>query len=152
MNAGTRMPRGWTLVELMMAALVLAVLAMIAVPSYRGQLHRAHRSDARVALLALGTAQERFHLLCNAFAGTLSPTGPPDCPTGRMQGSTTSPQGHYRLTITAADTDGWRAEAVPAGPPQTEDRRCQWFGLESSGARSARDDDGADRRVECWGG
>jgi len=56
-----RRERGVTLIELVVVAAVIAILASVAIPSYRSHVLRAHRTEARAALLALATAQEKFH-------------------------------------------------------------------------------------------
>lgn len=55
MNAMTRTPstaRGFTLIELMVTLAIVAILAMIALPSFRDTLRRSHVSAASNALLA----------------------------------------------------------------------------------------------------
>src|ERR1044071_8966117 len=70
----TRMTRvrqtGVTLLELMTVVMIIGVLSAIAIPSYRGYLLRAQRSDATAALLRVAQAQEKFYLQNNRYAST----------------------------------------------------------------------------------
>jgi type IV pilus assembly protein PilE len=52
--------RGFGLLELMIAMLVVAVLLGLAIPSYRQYVSRAHRAEAVRTLLAAASCQERI--------------------------------------------------------------------------------------------
>jgi type IV pilus assembly protein PilE len=59
-----RRVRGFTLIELMVAVLVIALLTAIALPNYRQYLIRAHRSAAQSQMMAIANRQQQF-LLAN---------------------------------------------------------------------------------------
>jgi len=63
--------RGFTLIETLASALILAILSSIAWASYRDVLLRAHRGEARTALLQLQAAQERHYLDHLRYSGLL---------------------------------------------------------------------------------
>ena len=70
-RVGTRArSRGVTLLELMAVVVIIGVLGTLAVNSYRGYLLRANRTEARVALLRVQAAQEKFFLQNNRYADT----------------------------------------------------------------------------------
>lgn len=50
---------GFTLIELMIVVVVIAIIAGIAVPNYQGYLEQARRADGQAALLELANALER---------------------------------------------------------------------------------------------
>lgn len=50
---------GWSLIELLIALAIVAILAAIAFPSYIEAVHRGWRAEARTALLARMQQQER---------------------------------------------------------------------------------------------
>ena len=53
--------RGFTLTELMVVVAIVAILASVAVPSYRNYVMRADRADGVAPLQAIMNAQERFY-------------------------------------------------------------------------------------------
>lgn len=59
--------RGVTLIELMIAVVILALLATIALPAYRGQVLRTHRAVARAALVDLAAKMEVAQLKTGAY-------------------------------------------------------------------------------------
>lgn len=94
--------RGFTLIELMIAVAVVAILAAIALPSYRQYVIEARRSDAHGALQRIQLAQEKWRTNHGAFASTPAELGL----------SESSDEGHYAITITDAGPAGYTATAT----------------------------------------
>ena len=61
--------RGFTLIDLLIACVVLAILAAIAYPSYASHVRKAHRADAKAILLETAQYLERHHVTHNTYAG-----------------------------------------------------------------------------------
>ncbi len=59
---------GFTLIELMIAVAVVAILAAIAIPSYQSSVRKSRRQDAKTALLDLAAREERYFTLNNAYS------------------------------------------------------------------------------------
>src|SRR5271154_5285535 len=59
--------RGFTLVELIVAMVILATLAAIAIPSYTNYVLKAHRGEAKPALLDAASLEERFFSTSNTY-------------------------------------------------------------------------------------
>lgn len=131
--------QGVTLIELMIVIVVVAVLASIAVPSYRQYVIRTHRTEAKATLLNVAAAQEKFYLQNNTYATNAQRAVAP--PNGL--GIAGTENGWYTLTITAASAAGFTATAVPvAGGPQAADA-CQLFQVDDRGVKTATSPD-------CW--
>ena len=134
-----RFQSGMTLVELMIVVIIVAVLASIAVPSYRQYVMRTHRTEARSALLNLASAQERFYLQNNTYAANAALSTAP--PNGLGIPATTE-NGYYTIAITAADAAGFSATATATGG-QADDTRCATFTINQAGSKTATN-------ADCW--
>ena len=64
--------RGFTLVELIVAMVILSILAAIAIPSYSQYVLKSHRTEAKSALLDAASLEERFFSTSNLY--TNNPT------------------------------------------------------------------------------
>jgi type IV pilus assembly protein PilE len=142
---------GFTLMDLVAALAIAGLLACVGIPSYRAQVLRSHRSDARAALLALAAAEESFHATCNAYAAILDDTSESSCGASSLKFPANVGAGAYGLTVVTSDTNSWTATATAvAGGPQAMDERCRVLELGSAGIRTARGADGATNDEECW--
>ncbi len=89
---------GFTLIELMIVIVVLAVIVAIAYPSYVTYMIQTRRSDAQVALMLVANLEEKFFSACNQYTDALVNGNIPACSgLGYVDALTT--EGHYRLTI-----------------------------------------------------
>ena len=64
--------RGFTLIELMIVVAIVAILTMIAYPSYTKYIIRTSREAAQSQLLQLATSQEKIFLNSNAYTSSVS--------------------------------------------------------------------------------
>jgi type IV pilus assembly protein PilE len=134
--------RGFTLVELMIALVVAAILISIAVPSYRRYIIRSQRTDAISALTRIQAAQEKYFLQNNAYAQNLEQLGLAELSDG----------GFYDVRMPAPDDVlEFSAFATPrAGTGQIEDKECQRFEIDHTGVKRTKDNSGADSTKKCW--
>jgi len=130
---------GMTLIELMIVVAIVALLAAIAVPSYRQYVLRANRTEATTALLQLAAAQEKFYLQNNTYAGNALID---DAPPAGLGLSATTAGGRYTVAITAATAAAFSATATAAGA-QAADTTCATFTIKQAGARTATS-------ANCW--
>lgn len=135
--------QGVTLLELMIVVACVAILGTIAVANYRGYMIRANRTEARMALLRIQSAQEKFYLQNNQYAANAQLTATP--PTGLGIPATTA-TGLYTLAITnptGADRS-FTATASAAAGQLADAAACRTLTIDQDGARTPGDSSG------CW--
>ena len=155
MRENLRSPRwssaapGFTLVELMIAIGIAALLAAIALPSFIGSVRKGRRAEAIAALAQVQQAQERWRANNPAYA-SLSALNLP---------ATTS-HGYYGITLTLADdtksTVYIATATANSGTSQANDTNCvvlaarmQNGNLSYGGGASSVDWTSADPN-KCW--
>lgn len=129
---------GFTLMEMMIVVVVVAILAAVAIPSYRHFLLKGHRADAKTALATLQMAQERYRGNNLTYAATLADLGL----------AAASPQGYYILAIQSAAVTSYEATATATGP-QVSDAGCQKLAVTQAGFST--DSTKTSNPAECWG-
>jgi type IV pilus assembly protein PilE len=150
---------GFTLVELMIVVVIVAILASIAIPAYNAQIRKSRRTEAKTALLDLAGREERYF---NANTGTNAYTDVP----ALLGYAATMPQmqnypvgsGYYTVTVTFAAADPtatppsparFTIVATPVGD-QAQDLQCQTFTVTSTGAQTAFSNTDPNASTDCW--
>lgn len=136
---------GSTLLEVLIAMVIVALLATLALPTYQQHVQRMRRSEAQGLLLELATAQELHYLQQGHYAedGLLGVARPAGLGLARR-----SPHGWYQLSISAADAIGFVATAT-ASDAQAGDLECAVLGIDALGQRfSIRAGGGSS--ATCW--
>ncbi len=111
---------GFTLVETVMVCAVVAILATLAWPSFRGHDFRAGRIDAVQALTRVQMAQEQHRSAHGLYAGEL----------GALLGSSArSPQGRYAISLAVSGPEAYVATARAIGA-QAQDAGCATITLQ----------------------
>ena len=150
--------KGFTLIELMIVVVILAVLVAVMLPSYQQSIQKARRADVMDALTDCAAVQARNYsaespptyldedeliddVLCNPIGGAL-----------------TSKEGYYTLTVgdQSACTTGptrWcfllTAQAAP-GSTQLSDDQCATWTIDYRGRKTSVDAGGTDTTEFCW--
>lgn len=125
MRPTSRAMRGFTLVELMVAASVVAVLSGLALPSFEAPLHKARRTDALVSMMQIQSAQERFRSNGTSY-GSLTEIGMAEVSASRL----------YLLRSSASGADAYDAFATATGA-QARDSACRHLRLSAVGGNVA---------------
>lgn len=96
---------GFTLIELMITVVVIAILAVIAVYMYFDNIRTSRRSDAINTIASISMAEERYRTT-NSQYGTLAQV---------WNGVTTSPGGYYTLSISNLGATTYTITATAIG-------------------------------------
>ncbi len=123
--------KGFSLIELLVAMSVLAILLAIAIPGYKDYMIRANKSAVKAVMLEVSSRQEQFLMTTGAY-GTLTQltyTVPAEVSavfditltTGTNSGSSiTALQGLPTFTITASGKSGTIQAGHPAAGASTQ--------------------------------
>lgn len=130
-------PRGFTLIEVMIVVVIVAILTAIALPSYQEYVRRGHRAEARAGLLQAQLWLQRAETATGSY-----PTALPASLT--WAGDATK---RYEIGFKSASADAYTLIATrKAGGAQANDR-CGDFTLTHTGVRGGDDTAIA---AECW--
>jgi type IV pilus assembly protein PilE len=151
--ASRRRHHGFTLIELVIAMVVAAMLAAIAIPSYSNYVRKSRRTEAKTVLLDLASLEERFYTTNNSYTSTPAQLGYSTLPFNTSSG-------YYSIAQTTFTAAVGATAAIPAGTPayflftatpvagtdQAKDLRCTSFTIDSTGVQGATGTDAAN----CW--
>ena len=155
-----RTPSGFTLIELVVAMLIAAMLAAIAIPSYSAYVRQSRRTDAKSALLELAGREERYFSLNNAYTNLAAPLGYASAGSTAVLTAQTVGSGYYTIQVNAATASAplaptatavayFSATATAVGN-QLRDTTCYQFTVDSKGSRTAVNSANADSTASCW--
>jgi type IV pilus assembly protein PilE len=134
---------GFTLVELMVAILVMAIMASIAVPTYSNQIRKSRRTEARNAVLDAASREERFFATHNYYSV--------DAPDLGYAAYPAAVGNYYQLTATctnkATPCTDFTITANPLGA-QLKDTDCATLSVDQTGLQAATGS--ATAATTCW--
>ncbi len=137
--------RGFTLLELVIALLLVAILAAIAAPSYREHVRKTHRKEAVTALVDLSLRLERFHAKTNAYPATATEAA-------ALLAAINPPPTFYTLSLENIGADSTqtqykiKATRIASGP-QGSDNECGDYTLTDESRRTIS---GTATLEKCW--
>lgn len=139
--------KGFTLIELMIVVVIIALLAGIAIPSYQKHVIETRRSDAKIALTELAQLQESYFADNNEYTNDLRDLGKV-----KQGGKFLSPEEYYELKIIDATTQTFELEAKAIGIQKDSDDTCQTFTLDAANRKGASGTGSRQRDTsdECW--
>lgn len=134
---------GFTLIEVMITVAIVAILAAIALPSYRSHIVRSNRSAAQSFLHEVASREERFLLDNRQYAvGATALTDLGMSPPAELNG---------KYTVTIADDDassavpGYVISATPQDAQASDDTSCGTLTLNHRGTKVA-----SGGGAKCW--
>lgn len=136
---------GFTLLELMIALLLAAILAMIALPNYQDHVRKTRRQEAVTALIDLSLRLERHYAKTSAFPATTTETS-------SLLAAINPAPSYYTLSFENIGTDSTattykiKATRISSGP-QASDDECGDYTLTNESRRTTS---GTGTLEKCW--
>jgi type IV pilus assembly protein PilE len=140
----SRRERGFTLIEVMVVLVVLALLAGVALPSYQSSVRKSRRADARAALVTTAQLMERYsteHTGSGYSTATLSTIAGPT-----VVAKPASDNGFYQLSLTNLTATTFTLLATPQSAQASDG--CATFTLDERGVRGVSG--GTLAVADCW--
>ncbi|MDM3871256.1 type IV pilin protein [Porticoccus sp. W117] len=126
-------PSGFTLIEIIIAVAIVAILTAIALPAYQDQVRRTKRADGKGFLLEIAAAQERFFTQNVSYAANMAALG---------YANGNSPEGYYTITFPVRTDTTFTLRATPT----FTDTECGNLELDHTNMRGSS----AGNADDCW--
>jgi len=145
-SASARLARGFTLIEIMIALAIVAILTAVAYPSYTSYVARAKRADARSTLLQAAQFMQRFYAANDQFE---KDRGGNDAalPSNLQRSPSDGPQ-MYAISMTNPTATSYILTASPVVGSQMANDACGSFTLTNTGVRGVTN--ATKSRDDCW--
>lgn len=130
---------GFSLLELVITTIIIAILASISYPLYLQHLVKVRRTEARTALYELAQQLEQYYAENSSYEGaTLAKLLMPKL----------TEHGFYALNIAVAEQgNSYQVNAVPQATQATQDSKCGTLSLDALGKQGIS---GSGTISECW--
>lgn len=142
--------RGFTLIELMIAVVIVGILAAVALPAYGSYVKKGRRVDAKAALLDLAAREEKYFAVNNIY--TTSLTGTDGLGLSSIYVNGTAATAYYTLSIipvyatgTTTPIIGFKATATATSVGNQSADTCGNFVLDYLGTQTV-----TGSATGCW--
>ncbi|HEX4235275.1 MAG TPA: type IV pilin protein [Caldimonas sp.] len=139
-----RRRRGFTLIEVMIVVVMIAILGAVALPSYQASVRKGRRADARSVLVTTAQLMERYsteHATTGYSTATLSTVAGPT-----VVAKPASDNGYYVLSLGNLAATTFTLQAAPQGAQSSDG--CGTFTLDERGVRGVTG--GTLTTTDCW--
>ncbi|MDO6763903.1 type IV pilin protein [Agarivorans sp. 1_MG-2023] len=137
---------GVTLIELMIAVAIVAILAAVGYPAYTSFVAESRRTEAMKELATLAVLQEQYYADNAEYSSTLAALGM------AASGATSynTENAYYSITLTTSSASStFTVKATAQGSQSTADKDCRSFSMDDEGAKTALDAQG-NVNADCW--
>jgi type IV pilus assembly protein PilE len=135
MSLQQRTNGGFTLIEMLIAVVVIGILAAIAVPSYQSLMERSRRGDAVSSLMRAQLSQEK-HRADDIDYGAID----------EIWSGTDSISGHYSIAVASNSAAAFLVTAAPKPGGLQAGDSCGTFAINQDGPFHT-----GYASVDCWG-
>lgn len=125
----SRRRNGFTLIEVMITVVIIAILASIAIPSYQRYVIRAKRSAAQAQMMEIANRQQQFLLANRSYADKTTLTA-----SGYALPADVAANYDYTITVTT-EIPGFVLTFTPSGTQQPDGNLT----LDNQGAKTPAD-------------
>ncbi|EKD76996.1 MAG: hypothetical protein ACD_42C00506G0001 [uncultured bacterium] len=129
---------GFTLIELMLAIAISAILIAISYPLYSDHQVKAERNRAEIALMQCAVRMEKYFSQHASYRGaTFTALHAENVMSGLP----------YQLQITSATQSHYQLQIIPTGAQKKRDLHCGTLSLSDTNERSVSGDGNV---MQCW--
>ena len=141
-----RQPRrqgGMTLIELMIAVVIVGILTMVAYPNYTSYLVKSRRGQATACLQEASQFMERFYTTNLRYDQTSGGAAVSLPTTSCIQDMS----GRYVISIGSVNANSFVLRATPQGAQASADTKCGTLSLSQNGTKAVS---GTGTVASCW--
>lgn len=141
---------GFTLIELMIVVVVVAILAALAFPQYRDYVVRSNRAVAKSLLVQVADRQEQFFTDRKTYATDMTDLGYPAANTifvDRGGNPTAADPGDalFQVVLSNAGATTFTLTATPRNAQAADDTKCTAMAVNQAGQRTS-----TPAGSDCW--
>ncbi|MEN9657010.1 MAG: hypothetical protein RL571_475 [Pseudomonadota bacterium] len=119
------MSKGFTLIDLVIALAILAIIAAFALPGYQDMVRKSRRNEAMQMMAKIQLAEEKWRINHNSYSNELAAMGF-HLPSNVLK----TEYGNYQIIVSAPTEAGYRITASAIiGSPQALDQGCTTLAL-----------------------
>jgi type IV pilus assembly protein PilE len=138
---------GFTLIEVMIVVAIIGILSAVAYPSYRQYVIASQRSVAKSTVLDVAARQNQYYSNNKTYTADLADLGLTATYYVDGNGSSTSANALYQMTIASGSSLTFDITATPQGSLATDDTECARYTMDETGAKGVSGSGGVDN---CW--